>query len=70
MSLLCMQVNLGETLLDAETVEKVETPVNCFRKLFGDLNKLHFASFPFIKASKPCTYCFFCFQSAMFFHWS
>ncbi|KAM4554875.1 integrator complex subunit 10 isoform 1-T1 [Odontesthes bonariensis] len=27
-------VNLGETLLDAEVSENVETPVNCFRKLF------------------------------------
>uniref|UniRef100_A0A3Q3KUA4 Integrator complex subunit 10 n=1 Tax=Labrus bergylta TaxID=56723 RepID=A0A3Q3KUA4_9LABR len=27
-------VNLGETLLEAEASENVETPVNCFRKLF------------------------------------
>ncbi|KAK7922771.1 hypothetical protein WMY93_009673 [Mugilogobius chulae] len=27
-------VNLGETLLDAEVSENMETPVNCFRKLF------------------------------------
>lgn len=27
-------VNLGETLLEAEVSENVETPVNCFRKLF------------------------------------
>lgn len=27
-------VNLGETLLEAETSENVESPVNCFRKLF------------------------------------
>ncbi|XP_077589769.1 integrator complex subunit 10 isoform X2 [Stigmatopora nigra] len=27
-------VSLGETLLEAETTEKVESPVNCFRKLF------------------------------------
>ncbi|KAJ0050218.1 hypothetical protein NL108_014062, partial [Boleophthalmus pectinirostris] len=27
-------VNLGETLLDAEVSENVESPVNCFRKLF------------------------------------
>ncbi|XP_057707084.1 integrator complex subunit 10 isoform X2 [Corythoichthys intestinalis] len=27
-------VSLGETLLEAETSEKVESPVNCFRKLF------------------------------------
>ncbi|KAJ8015384.1 hypothetical protein DPEC_G00025570 [Dallia pectoralis] len=27
-------VNLGESLLDAEAAEKLETPVNCFRKLF------------------------------------
>uniref|UniRef100_A0A672YNF3 Integrator complex subunit 10 n=1 Tax=Sphaeramia orbicularis TaxID=375764 RepID=A0A672YNF3_9TELE len=27
-------VNLGETLLEAEESENVETPVNCFRKLF------------------------------------
>lgn len=27
-------VNLGETLLDAEVSESMETPVNCFRKLF------------------------------------
>lgn len=32
------QVNLGETLLEAETSENVESPVNCFRKLFGDFN--------------------------------
>lgn len=46
-------------MLDAEASENVETPVNCFRKLFGELNKLSFASFPFIKASKLCTYCVF-----------
>ncbi|XP_028316216.1 integrator complex subunit 10 isoform X1 [Gouania willdenowi] len=27
-------VNLGETLLEAEATENMETPVNCFRKLF------------------------------------
>uniref|UniRef100_A0A3P9AD26 Integrator complex subunit 10 n=1 Tax=Esox lucius TaxID=8010 RepID=A0A3P9AD26_ESOLU len=27
-------VNLGESLLEAEAAEKLETPVNCFRKLF------------------------------------
>ncbi|XP_077388748.1 integrator complex subunit 10 isoform X1 [Festucalex cinctus] len=27
-------VSLGETLLEAETSEKVESPINCFRKLF------------------------------------
>ncbi|XP_062332602.1 integrator complex subunit 10 [Osmerus eperlanus] len=27
-------VNLGESLLEAETSENLETPVNCFRKLF------------------------------------
>ncbi|KAA0709839.1 Integrator complex subunit 10 [Triplophysa tibetana] len=27
-------VTLGESLLEAETVEKLDTPVNCFRKLF------------------------------------
>uniref|UniRef100_A0A8C7SEL9 Integrator complex subunit 10 n=1 Tax=Oncorhynchus mykiss TaxID=8022 RepID=A0A8C7SEL9_ONCMY len=27
-------VNLGDSLLEAETAEKLETPVNCFRKLF------------------------------------
>ncbi|TRY98489.1 hypothetical protein DNTS_014629 [Danionella cerebrum] len=27
-------VSLGESLLEAETVEDLETPVNCFRKLF------------------------------------
>lgn len=41
----CMfQVNLGETLLEAEASENVETPVNCFRKLFGKeriFNKAH-----------------------------
>lgn len=34
--LLYVQVNLGETLLEAEASESVETPVNCFRKLFGE----------------------------------
>jgi len=29
------QVGLGETLLDAESIEDQESPVNCFRKLFG-----------------------------------
>lgn len=29
------QVSLGESLLEAETVENLDTPVNCFRKLFG-----------------------------------
>ncbi|KAJ3587306.1 hypothetical protein NHX12_010904 [Muraenolepis orangiensis] len=29
-------VNLGETLLEAEVSESLETPVNCFRKLFAD----------------------------------
>ncbi|XP_066173886.1 integrator complex subunit 10 isoform X6 [Sylvia atricapilla] len=28
-------VGLGETLLDAESIEDQESPVNCFRKLFG-----------------------------------
>uniref|UniRef100_A0A9J7YXU6 Integrator complex subunit 10 n=1 Tax=Cyprinus carpio carpio TaxID=630221 RepID=A0A9J7YXU6_CYPCA len=28
-------VSLGESLLEAETVENLDTPVNCFRKLFG-----------------------------------
>uniref|UniRef100_A0A9J8D9J9 Integrator complex subunit 10 n=1 Tax=Cyprinus carpio carpio TaxID=630221 RepID=A0A9J8D9J9_CYPCA len=27
-------VSLGESLLEAETVENLDTPVNCFRKLF------------------------------------
>lgn len=36
MFLCSLQVNLGETLLEAETSENVESPVNCFRKLFGD----------------------------------
>lgn len=35
---LSFQVNLGETLLEAEASENVESPVNCFRKLFGELN--------------------------------
>lgn len=34
--LLFIQVNLGETLLEAEASENMETPVNCFRKLFGE----------------------------------
>lgn len=29
------QVGLGEALLEAETIEEQESPVNCFRKLFG-----------------------------------
>ncbi|RXN17859.1 integrator complex subunit 10 isoform X1 [Labeo rohita] len=29
-----IQVSLGESLLEAETVESLDTPVNCFRKLF------------------------------------
>jgi len=29
------QVSLGESLLEAETVENLDTAVNCFRKLFG-----------------------------------
>lgn len=29
------KVGLGETLLEAENIEDQESPVNCFRKLFG-----------------------------------
>ncbi|EQB78717.1 integrator complex subunit 10 isoform 2 [Camelus ferus] len=32
--LVCGQVGLGEALLEAETIEEQESPVNCFRKLF------------------------------------
>ena len=32
---LLIQVGLGETLLEAESIEEQESPVNCFRKLFG-----------------------------------
>lgn len=32
------QVGLGEALLEAETIEEQESPVNCFRKLFGKEN--------------------------------
>lgn len=38
LSFVSFQVNLGETLLEAETSENVEAPVNCFRKLFGDFD--------------------------------
>lgn len=31
-----LQVSLGETLLEAEGIEDLDTPVNCFRKLFGN----------------------------------
>ncbi|XP_011901304.1 PREDICTED: integrator complex subunit 10 [Cercocebus atys] len=31
-------VGLGEALLEAETIEEQESPVNCFRKLFGKEN--------------------------------
>lgn len=36
-------------MLDAEASENMETPVNCFRKLFGDLNRSGFAPFPLLK---------------------
>lgn len=32
---LLAQVGLGESLLEAESIEDQESPVNCFRKLFG-----------------------------------
>lgn len=36
------QVGLGEALLEAETIEEQESPVNCFRKLFGKKNCILF----------------------------
>jgi len=35
MTFILKQVGLGEALLEAETIEEQESPVNCFRKLFG-----------------------------------
>lgn len=34
------QFGLGEVLLEAETLEEQESPVNCFRKLFGKKNHI------------------------------
>lgn len=38
MNCILKQVGLGEALLEAETIEEQESPVNCFRKLFGKKN--------------------------------
>lgn len=43
---------MGESLLEAETVEDLDTPVNCFRKLFGtNLSSLHCFIFVFFSLS-------------------
>lgn len=49
------QVNLGETLLEAETSENVESPVNCFRKLFGDFN-IHYINLETPLAKNMCIF--------------
>lgn len=43
------QVGLGEALLEAETIEEQESPVNCFRKLFG---KKHCTSYCFLGVNR------------------
>lgn len=63
MKRLSFQVNLGETLLEAEASENVESPVNCFRKLFGELNTKikNFIAFIFTpRLSHAELYIYFC----------
>lgn len=56
------QVSLGESLLEAETVENLDTPVNCFRKLFGtNSSSLYFIfvlyAFSLSKVWESCICC-------------
>ena len=50
------QVGLGEALLEAETIEEQESPVNCFRKLFG---KKHCILYYLIGVSRISGVCHF-----------
>lgn len=75
------QVSLGESLLEAETVENLDTPVNCFRKLFGTNSSSLYCfifvlyAFSLSKCENPVfvvhlSFCFPLFQCVTFCRWS